>query len=53
MSENHTDRYKQLEAEVQKLRTQNHRLRLAIEDAARMIWIKPNEAEEILSNALK
>ena len=53
MNENYTDRYRELEAEVQKLRAQNHRPRLAIEEAARMIWIKPNEAEEILSNALE
>jgi hypothetical protein len=41
------------EAEIQELRDQNHRLRLAMEEAARLIWIKPTEAEKILSNALK
>jgi hypothetical protein len=41
------------EAEVQALRDQNHRLRLAIEEAARLIWIKPTDAEKILSTALK
>jgi hypothetical protein len=46
----HADR---IEAEVQELRDQNRRLRLAIEEAARLIWIKPTEAEKILSNALK
>jgi cell division protein FtsB len=37
-----------IEAENQKLRDQNYRLRLAIEEAARLIWIKPTEAEKIL-----
>jgi hypothetical protein len=41
------------EAEIHELRDQNHRLRLAMEEAARLIWIKPTEAEKILSNALK
>jgi len=41
------------EAEIQELRDQNHRLRLAMEEVARLIWIKPTEAEKILSNALK
>jgi Iap family predicted aminopeptidase len=42
-----------IEAENQKLRDQNYRLRLAIEEAARLIWIKPTEAEKILSKALE
>ena len=41
------------EAEIQELRGQNYRLRLAMEEAARLIWIKPTEAEQILSKALK
>ena len=42
-----------LEAEIQELPDQIHRLRLAMEQAARLIWIKPTEAEQILSKALK
>ena len=49
----HADERAELQAEVQNLRTQVHSLRLAIEQAARLIWIKPTEAEKILSNALK
>jgi hypothetical protein len=41
------------EAEIQELRAQIHRLRLAMEQAARLIWIKPTKAEKMLSNALK
>ena len=41
------------EAEIQELRDKIHRLRLAMEQAARLIWIKPTEAEKILSKALK
>ena len=47
------DERAELQAEVQNLRAQVHSLRLAIEQAARLIWIKPTEAEKILSNALK
>jgi hypothetical protein len=43
----------ELEAEIQELREQNHKLRLAMEQAARLIWIKPTEAEKMLSTALK
>ena len=39
----------ELEAEIQELRQQNHKLRLAMEEAARLIWI----AEKTLSTALK
>jgi hypothetical protein len=49
----HADERAELQAEVQNLRAQVHSLRLAIEQAARLIWIKPTEAEKILSNALK
>jgi hypothetical protein len=49
----YADGHKEIEAEIQELRDQNRRLRLAIEEAARLIWIKPTEAERILSNALK
>jgi hypothetical protein len=45
--------WRNVEAENQELRDQNHRLRLAMEEAARLIWIKPTEAEKILSTALK
>lgn len=45
--------WRNVEAENQELRVQNHRLRLAMEEAARLIWIKPTEAEKILSTALK
>ena len=48
----HADERAELQAEVQNLRAQVHSLRLAIEQAARLIWIKPTEAEKILSNAL-
>jgi hypothetical protein len=47
------DEHKEIEAENQELRAQIHRLRLAMEQAARLIWIKPTEAERMLSNALK
>jgi hypothetical protein len=47
------DERAELQAEVQNLRAQLHSLRLAIEQAARLVWIKPTEAEKILSNALK
>jgi hypothetical protein len=43
----------EIEAENQALRDQNYKLRLVMEQAARLIWIKPTEAETILSNALK
>ena len=49
----HADERAELQAKVQNLRAQVHSLRLAIEQAARLIWIKPTEAEKILSNALK
>jgi len=45
--------HKETEAEIQELRDQIHRLRLAMEEAARVIWIKPTQAERILSIALK
>ena len=48
----HADERAELQAKVQNLRAQVHSLRLAIEQAARLIWIKPTEAEKILSNAL-
>jgi hypothetical protein len=49
----YADGRNEIEAENQELRVQNHRLRLAMEEAARLIWIKPTEAEKILSTALK
>ncbi len=45
--------HKETEAEIQELRNKIHRLRLAMEQAARLIWIKPTEAEKMLSNALR
>jgi hypothetical protein len=43
----------EVEAEIQELRFQIRSLRLAMEQAARLIWIKPTQAERMLSNALK
>jgi hypothetical protein len=46
------DARKEIEAENQELRDQNRRLRLAIEEAARLIWIKPTEAENTVETRL-
>jgi hypothetical protein len=53
LTDEHFVERNEAEAEIQELRAQFHRLRLAMEQAARLIWIKPTEAENMLSNALK
>jgi hypothetical protein len=53
LAEDYPVEHKEPEPEIQELRDQIHRLRLAMEKAARLIWIKPTEAEKILSTALK
>ena len=53
LTDEHFVERNEAEAEIQELRAQIHRLRLAMEQAARLIWIKPTEAENMLSIALK
>jgi hypothetical protein len=42
----------ELEAEIVRLRRELAALRLAIEQAARLIWVEPVEAERLLARAL-